>query len=88
MQRKTNRLQQHGVMANIKNTLSRENRKDFWKKTGHQKNINVDFIGSICKQMITYAKHMITQTRVGIGLIVKQICLSDGLIFAMICSCL
>ncbi len=39
-------------MAYIKNELPIENRIDFVKKIGHGKNMNVDFMGDVCKYVM------------------------------------
>ncbi len=68
-------------MAYTKNELSIENETNFSKNMKHERNINVDFMGNICKDMMISNKKWNTQTRVRIGLVFKKICWSNNVIF-------
>ncbi len=75
-------------MASIKNELSARNRIDCLKKLGHEKNMIADFKGNMCKQMMIYAKYLMTQTSVSVGLIAETRCLRCKVILGITCSCL
>ncbi len=47
-----------------------ENRIDFLKKMGHEKKMNVDFKGNICKYVMMNGKKLKTPTRVRVRLVV------------------
>ncbi len=73
---KTKGLKQFGFMALIKNKILIGTRKDFLKKMGHEKNINLYFMGNACKHVMTYAKNVTRQMTVRGDLIAARICLS------------
>ncbi len=72
----------------MKNKSEVRNRIEFFKKMGHGKNMNTDFVGNACKHVMMCAKFLMTQKAVGAGLITKRTCLSGKVILDIICWCL
>ncbi len=45
-------MRRHDVISYIKNQFGIENRIDFLRKSAHEKYMNVDFMGNVCKNVM------------------------------------
>ncbi len=67
---KSTGLRQQIVMTQLKKKLRRRHRKDFLKKMGHVRNVNIIFMENICNNVMIYSKNSMQPTRVSVVLIV------------------